>query len=185
MEQMSSHMVRSFSNASRVPSHHQPGSPPQHQQEMMSPQLNHSVEYRQPRLVLSPHQPHLRAASTYESSQLIANESQLDPALLAHENPNNCSDLASPLPLEQYKLNIDRSPLVVRRKPQEKVHYTQKVAVRYLQPPPPPKCGDILVQELPSKQIAPAPALVVRQAPPKPATPPPLIIRFLILFFFV
>lgn len=174
-------MVRSFSNASRIPSHHQPGSPPQQQQQhhdIMSPTLNHSVEYRQPqRLVLSPHQPHLRAASTYESSQLIANESQLDPALLAHENPTNCHDLASPLPLDQYKLNIDRSPLVVRRKPQEKVQYTQKVAVRYLKPPPPPKCGDIVVCELPSKQIAPAPALVVRQAPPKPSTPPPLIIR--------
>jgi hypothetical protein len=125
--------------------------------------------------------PAARAPSTFESAQLIANEARIDPALLMHENPNHCTDLASPLPLDQYKLNVDRCPLVVRRKPQEKVQYLQQVAVRYLKPPPPPKGGDVIIRELPSRQIAPAPALVVRQNPPKAHTPPPLILRLVSL----
>lgn len=180
-----SHLVRSFSNTShRVPSHHQPAPPPA---AAMSSSHNHASEYRlSQRLVhnyspLIHHQPSggAHANSTFEPAQLIANEAQIDPALLAHENPHNCgpTNLASPLPLDQYKLNVDRHPIVVRRKPQEKVHYSQQVCVRYLKPPAPPKSGDIVIQELPAKQVAPAPALVVRQAPPKSATPPPLILR--------
>ena len=46
-----------------------------------------------------------------------------------------------------------------------------------MKPPPPPRAGDIVIQELPHRQIAPAPALIVRQTPAKPASPPPIVIR--------
>lgn len=178
-----SHLVRSFSNTSRVPSHHQPAPPPP--PAMSSPyELRHQAQRLiSNRLVSSPLPSHYqhhhdnRPPSSYDPSQLIANEAPIDASLLVHDNPGHCCDVVSPLPLDQYKLNVDRNPLVVRRKPQEKIRYSQKIAVRYLKPPPPPKAGDILVCELPSKQVAPAPALVVRQAPPKPATPPPLVLR--------
>jgi len=97
--------------------------------------------------------------------------------LLHHENPNNCTDLAPSLPLDKYRLNVDNNPKVIRKKPQEKIHYLQQVAVRYLKPPPPPRAGDIIIKQLRDKQVAPAPALVVRQAPEKPATPPPIVLR--------
>lgn len=95
------------------------------------------------------------------------------------ENPNNCTtaDLAPPIPLERYRLNNDPNPHVIRKKPCDKVHYTQQITLRYLKPPEPAKGGDIVIRELPHKQVAPAPPLVVRQAPQKPVTPPPLIIR--------
>jgi len=116
------------------------------------------------------------SAQNYDPAQLVSNY-PIDPQLLQHENPNNCTDLAPQLPLDKYRLNVDQCPHVVRRKPQEKICYLQQVAVRYLKPPPPPKAGDIVIQQLPHKQVAPAPALVVRQAPPKPCTPPPVILR--------
>lgn len=112
----------------------------------------------------------------YDSAALVANH-QIDHNLLQHENPNNCTDLAPALPLDKYKLNVDQNPHVVRKKPSEKIHYLQQVAVRYLKPPAPPKGGDIIVKQLPSKQIAPAPPLIVRQPGPKAPTPPPLVLR--------
>ncbi|CAF0708864.1 unnamed protein product [Brachionus calyciflorus] len=88
----------------------------------------------------------------------------------------NCSFLP-PISLDQYKLNSDPNPEVIRKKPSEKVRYQQEVSVRFLEPPQPPKPGDIVVKHLPNRQIAPAPPLVVRQAPPRPADPAPLVIR--------
>jgi len=118
------------------------------------------------------------SAQNYDPAQLVANY-PIDPQLLQHENPNNCTenDLAPQLPLDKYRLNVDQNPHIIRRKPQEKITYLQQVAVRYLKPPPPPRAGDIVINQLPHKQVAPAPALIVRQAPPKPVTPPPVVIR--------
>lgn len=88
----------------------------------------------------------------------------------------NCNFLP-PVSLDQYKLNSDPNPEVVRKRPNDKIRYQQEVAVRFLEPPKPPKPGDIVVKQLPNRQIAPAPPLVVRQAPPRPSTPAPLVIR--------
>lgn len=92
------------------------------------------------------------------------------------QSNTNCKFLP-PISLEQYKLNNDPDPEVIRKKPTEKVRYKQDVAIRFLEPPKAPKPGDIVVKQLPNRQIAPAPPLVVRQAPPKPSTPAPLILR--------
>jgi len=94
----------------------------------------------------------------------------------AQENSGNCKFLP-PISLDQYKLNNDPNPEVLRKKPTDKIRYVQDVAIRFLEPPQPPKHGDIVVKHLPNRQIAPAPPLVVRQAPPKPATPAPLVLR--------
>ena len=71
------------------------------------------------------------SAQNYDPAQLVSNY-PIDSQLLQHENPNQCTDLAPPLPLEKYKLNVDQCPHVVRRKPQEKICYSQQVAVRYI-----------------------------------------------------
>lgn len=88
----------------------------------------------------------------------------------------NCKFLP-PISLEQYKLNNDPNPEVIRKKPSDKIRYIQDVAIRFLEPPQPPKPGDIVVKQLPNRQIAPAPPLIVRQAPPRPPLPPPLVLR--------
>jgi hypothetical protein len=115
--------------------------------------------------------------ANYESSSYSSAGSAIDANLLQHENPNNCTDLAPALPLDQYRLNVDNNPTVIRRKAQEKVQYLQEIAVRYLKPPAVPRGGDIIIQQQPSRQIAPAPALVVRQPGQRAPTPPPLIVR--------
>jgi hypothetical protein len=69
--------------------------------------------------------------NNYESSG-YSQGSGVDSNLLQHENPNNCTDLAPALPLDQYRLNVDNNPHVIRRKAQEKVQYLQEIAVRYL-----------------------------------------------------
>ena len=89
---------------------------------------------------------------------------------------SNCTFLP-PLSLDQYKLNSDPNPEVIRKKPNEKIRYQQSLSVRFLEPPKAPKPGDIVVKQLPNRQVAPAPPLIVRQAPPKPASPAPLILR--------
>jgi hypothetical protein len=116
------------------------------------------------------------SAQNYDPAALIAHY-PIDQSILQHENPNNCSDLVAPLPLDKYRLNVDNNPKVIRRKPQEKIQYLQQVAVRYLKPPPPPPAGEIVIKHLHDRQVAPAPALVLRQAPEKPVTPPPIVLR--------
>ena len=70
----------------------------------------------------------------YETAQGLSNlaGNAIDQSVLQHENPNKCNanDLAPPLPLDQYRLNVDQNPCVIRRKPQEKVQYLQEIAVR-------------------------------------------------------
>jgi len=85
--------------------------------------------------------------------------------------------LAPALPLDQYRLNVDQNPHIIRKKAQEKVNYLQEIAVRYLKPPPPPRAGDIIIRQLANKQVAPAPPLIVRQPGPVAPAPAPLVVR--------
>jgi hypothetical protein len=79
--------------------------------------------------------------------------------------------------LDQYRLNSDPNPEIIRKKPVERVNYTQNVAVRYLKPPAPAPAGDIVIQQLPDRQVAPAPPLHVKQQQPSQPNPAPLVIR--------
>jgi hypothetical protein len=74
-------------------------------------------------------------------------------------------------------LNVDPNPLLVRKKPAERVQYTQNVSLKFLKPPPAPKPGDIVIEQEPDVQVPPAPALLVRQKPPQPIKPAPAIVR--------
>lgn len=72
---------------------------------------------------------------------------------------------AGQIPLENYKLKKDSNPEVIFKKPTEKVKYTQEITVRYLNPPQPPKPGNIIIKQEPNKQAEPAPPLIIRQSP--------------------
>ena len=75
---------------------------------------------------------------------------------------------AAALPLDQYQLNVDPNPQLIRKKPAEKVQYTQQISLKFLKPPPPQQPGDIVIKQERDVQAAPAPPLLVRQKPPAP-----------------
>jgi hypothetical protein len=90
-------------------------------------------------------------------------------------NKQEVDNWRGPIPIEQYRINDDPNPEVIRKR-LDKLKYRQEVAVRYLNPPPAPKPGDIIVRERQS-QIPPAPPVVLRQEACQAATPPPQVFR--------
>ena len=88
----------------------------------------------------------------------------------SRQNPN--------IPIEQYKLQVDPNPTVIRKKAEGRVTLTQNVSLKFLKPPAPEQPGDITITQEQDVQAPAAPPLVIRQpAPPAPATPEPLIVR--------
>jgi len=75
-------------------------------------------------------------------------------------------------------LFIDNNPQIVRRPAQGGVQtYTQNIQVRFLQPPPVPPPGPLIIKEVrPPQPPAPQPLRIRQQAPPLPQ-PPPLVLR--------
>ncbi|CAF1371736.1 unnamed protein product [Didymodactylos carnosus] len=75
-------------------------------------------------------------------------------------------------------LYYDPNPQMIHRKqPSEPVTYKQNVMIRFLQPPPIPPPGPLIVREVRPPQPPPPPPVVIRQRPPPVQTPPPLILR--------
>jgi hypothetical protein len=89
----------------------------------------------------------------------------------------NKHEFASFPNIEQYTLNSDSNPQVVKKKPACCTEYTQEIAVKFLKPPEPPKPGNIVIKQQPDIQTPPAPPLVIRQRGAEAVAPPPLTIR--------
>lgn len=80
--------------------------------------------------------------------------------------------------ISQYKLNYDPNPIVIRKTdPRGPVEYKQNVYVRFLQPPPAPEPGPLVIKEERPPPREPLSPLIVRQRPPRPKTPPTLWLR--------
>jgi len=79
------------------------------------------------------------------------------------------------IPIEQYQINEDPNPEVIKKR-LDKLRYTQEVATRWLNPPPAPKPGNLIVRER-QQTHGPAPPLVIRQEGDGAQTPAPLIYR--------
>ncbi|KAI3380108.1 hypothetical protein SNEBB_004721 [Seison nebaliae] len=77
---------------------------------------------------------------------------------------------------DDFNINLDPNPRVIRKENFDNILYNQEVAIRYLQPPTPPPGGPILIKEVqaPTPQLPP---IIIRQKPPQAATPTPMIIR--------
>ncbi|UJR14835.1 hypothetical protein I4U23_001820 [Adineta vaga] len=93
------------------------------------------------------------------------------------------SESRSSIVQQQYETDAqgnfkDSNPQIVRRPaPNGPVTLTQNIRVRFLQPPPVPPPGPLIIKEVRPPQPPPPPPLRVRQqAPPLPAQPP-LILR--------
>jgi hypothetical protein len=80
-------------------------------------------------------------------------------------------------PIHEYLINEDKNPEIIRKKTQHELEYVQDVAIRYLRPHTPEDYGEIIIKEEPSVYTPPAPPLVIRQVPPRPITPEPLVFR--------
>lgn len=91
-------------------------------------------------------------------------------------NLNRGQNLYHGLHYNQYPIN-NKPFTEIKKKPIEPIKYTQQIGIRYLEPPEPAKPGDLIIRQLPDRQIDPGPPIIIRKTPPKPATPPPLIIR--------
>jgi hypothetical protein len=81
------------------------------------------------------------------------------------------------IPLSEYEVNEDSQPELINKKIHQHLEYIQELAIRYLKPPTPPPPGEIVIKQDPNQWIPPAPPLIIRQQPPRPATPEPLVIR--------
>jgi hypothetical protein len=91
--------------------------------------------------------------------------------------PEHLEQQYSTINYENIPLNLDTKPIVLNKKPKDKLEYVQEVSYRLLKPPLPPPPGDIIIQMKPNKQAPPAPPLIIRQIPKRPDTPPELVIR--------
>ncbi|RNA19890.1 hypothetical protein BpHYR1_024240 [Brachionus plicatilis] len=92
-------------------------------------------------------------------------------------NRSESTNWKGPIPLEDYPINKDPEPNVLRKKPDDRLIYNQDIKVRYLKPPKLPKPGDIVINVGPDRQIPPAPPIIIRQNRASIPDPPPLIIR--------
>ncbi|CAF0760214.1 unnamed protein product [Adineta steineri] len=69
-------------------------------------------------------------------------------------------------------------PQIIRRPPaQGPLTYQQNISVRFLQPPPVPPPGPLVIKEVRPPQLPPPPPLVIRQRAPPLPTPSPLVLR--------
>ena len=81
------------------------------------------------------------------------------------------------IPISEYLINEDANPEVITKRSNQRIEYIQELAVRYLRPPTPPAPGEIVITQEANVLTPPAPPLVIRQQPARPATPEPLVIR--------
>lgn len=72
----------------------------------------------------------------------------------------------------------DPNPQIIRRAATEsQLRYEQRILLRYLQPPPVPAPGPLIIKEVRPSQPPPPSPLVIRQYAQAVAAPPPLILR--------
>jgi hypothetical protein len=76
-------------------------------------------------------------------------------------NKSEADSFRGPISIDQYRINDDPNPEVIRKR-LDKVRYQQEIAVRYLNPPPAQKPGDLIIREKVS-QLPPAPPVVLRR----------------------
>ncbi|CAF3516374.1 unnamed protein product [Rotaria sp. Silwood1] len=80
--------------------------------------------------------------------------------------------------LENHGIDLCKNPQIIRRTtPERPPTYEQRVSVRYLQPPPLPPSGTVIIKEVRAEQPPPPPSLIIREQPPPLCSQPPLILR--------
>lgn len=119
----------------------------------------------------------LNSASNITTSRLTTNNGSLMTRLLSTTSTSEEIRADSPPSAQPEPINVDPSPVLIKKKPNQLVQYTQNVSLKFLKPPPAPKPGDIVIKQEQDVQIQPAPPLFVRQTAKRPLTPESLIVR--------
>lgn len=164
-------------------------------------QCNQPQQYKQQQRQRQQHSNHQQQ---YNSHTLSSYESEMEQAILSAIDPididgfdneqievnGECGIWANKaevaewqqsnraLPLGEYKINQDVNPVVITKHSNRCIEYVQEIAIRYLRPPTPPPPGDIIIQQLADMHTPPAPPLIIRQQPPRPCTPEPIVVQF-------
>lgn len=90
--------------------------------------------------------------------------------------------------IDQYKINQDDQPEIIKKYYDKPIEYTQDILVRYLKPPTPPPLGDIVIvhdnnnnninNNTNTNNGGEAPPIIIREREPSAPTPEPIIIRY-------
>lgn len=151
-----------------ISTRYQPVQPARYQQASRQQQQQQHVESNVERAILDSSNP----LPVHNGEEMVVNNQRV---VLLNKDEN--VNFRGPIPLDQYEINADPNPLVVRKKPTDKIKYRQDVIIKYLKPPTPKPSELIIVQEAP-RQLPAAPPLVVRQQRQQRAvTPAPIIYR--------
>lgn len=98
-------------------------------------------------------------------------------------NKNETLNWNGPKPLNEYKINQDNNPEIIKKYYDKPIEYKQDILVRYLKPPTPPPPGDIVIMHRPShlgpsnEQHKELPPIIIRQQEARAPTPEPIVIR--------
>jgi hypothetical protein len=61
-------------------------------------------------------------------------------------NKTEIDNWIGPIPINDYPINKDPNPIIINKKPKP-IDVKQQVAVKYLEPPPAPTPGEIIIQQ--------------------------------------
>ncbi|CAF1233428.1 unnamed protein product [Adineta steineri] len=122
-------------------------------------------------------------ASQYESSQFASSGYGGEAGFAANQGGASFQSQQSSTQVQQYATDAqglfqDPNPQIIRRPAAGGVQtYTQNIRVRFLQPPPIPPPGPLIIREVRPPQPPPPPPLRIRQQAPPLPQPPPLVLR--------
>ena len=93
-------------------------------------------------------------------------------------NKDECLNWRGPIPLDQYKINLNTADATVIRKHATHTYdQVQNVSVKYLKPPKAQPPGDLIIRSEPDVQLPPAPPIIIRQQAAILRQPPPKLFR--------
>ena len=119
---------------------------------------------------------------SFLNSNIAKNNSQSN--LVKSMTEKNVNNMHSQAQINQNKanyeheqLNYDPNPIIIKKKPAQKLQYTQTFAIKYLKPPSLPKPGDLIIRQEPDRYATPLSPIYIRQQPAKLKTPEPIVFR--------
>ena len=79
-------------------------------------------------------------------------------------NKDECLNWRGPIPLDQYKINLNTADAhVIRKHATHSYDQVQNISVKYLKPPKAQSPGDLIIKEEPNVQLPPGPPIIIRQ----------------------
>lgn len=93
-------------------------------------------------------------------------------------NRSEIENWIGPIPINEYPINVDDNPIIIKKEVKKKFEFNRKIFVKYLEPTTElSKPGDLVINQEASYRPPEAPPLIIYKVPELPATPEPIIIR--------